>query len=107
MLDLDKELNDLGIKFKNLYWVKAPSYPYGTYDDIVLIRGNDEKLTIVEHDTSIELYTDRIDEESEGLIEAWLNQKNFEFKKSRVWVDSEKHFQSIYEFSFIEKKGDK
>ena len=106
MLDLDKELNELSIPFKNLYWVKAPAYPYGIYDDVVLIRGNDEKLTIVEHDTTIELYSGRIDEDSEGLIEVWLNNKNYEFKKTRVWIDSEKHYSTIYEFSFIEKKGD-
>ena len=106
MLDLDKELNDLSIPFKNLYWVKAPAYPYGIYDDVVLFRGDDERLTIAEHDTTIELYTERVDEKSEGLIEAWLNNKNFEFKKTRIWIESEKHFETIYEFSFIEKKGD-
>jgi hypothetical protein len=106
MLDLDKELNALLIPFKNLYWVKAPAYPYGIYDDVVLIRGNDEKLTIVEHDTTIELYSGRLDEKSEGLIETWLNNKNYEFKKTRIWIDSEKHYSTIYEFSFIEKKGE-
>lgn len=106
MLDLDKELNELSIPFKNLHWVKAPAYPYGIYDDAVIERGHDEKLTIVEHDTTIELYTERIDEESEALIETWLNMKIFEFEKTRIWIDSEKHYSTIYEFSFIEKKGE-
>lgn len=105
MVDLDKELNGLSIPFKNLYWVKAPAYPYGIYDDVVLHRGSDEKLSIVEHDTTIELYSLH-DDGSEELIENWLNNKKFEFKKTRVWIDSEKHYSTIYEFSFIEKKGE-
>ena len=106
MVDLDKELNALSIPFKNLYWVKAPAYPYGIYDDVVLHRGSDDKLSIVEHDTTIELYSGRIDEDSELLIEEWLNNRKYEFKKTRIWIDSEKHYSAIYEFSFIEKKGE-
>lgn len=105
MLDLDKELNSTGIPFKNLYWVKSPAYPYGIYDDTLLIRGDDERLTIVEHTTTLELYAEKIDANAEDKIENWLNDKHFEFNKSRYWIDSEKHFQTIYEFEFIEKKG--
>lgn len=105
MLDLDNELRTTGIPFKNLYWVKAPTYPYGIYDDIVLYRGDDERLTIAEHDTTLELYSEKIDVESEKKLEDWLKDKKFEFKKSRYWIESEKHYQTIYEFEFIEKKG--
>ena len=105
MLDLKEELETTGIKFKPLYWVKAPAYPYGIFDDVVLYRGDDEKLRIVEHDTTLELYAEKIDYESEKKIEDWIDSKDFEFKKTRIWIDSEKHYSTIYEFSFTEKKG--
>lgn len=105
MLDLDTELKTTGIPFKRLYWVKAPVYPYGIYDDVLLIRGDDERLTIVEHNTTLELYAEKIDVESEAKIEEWLKSKKFEFEKTQIWIDSEKHYQTIYEFEFIEKKG--
>lgn len=103
MLDLDNELNTTGIPFKNLYWVKAPSYPYGIFDDIVTARGDDEHVRALVHDTTIELYSQKIDVDSEKKIEKWLINKNYGFKRTRYWVESEKHFQTIYEFSFIEK----
>lgn len=103
MLDLDNELNTTGIPFKNIYWVKAPSYPYGIFDDVTLFRGDDERLRIAEHETRLELYAEKVDINSEKKIEEWLKNKNFGFKRTRYWVESEKHFQTVYEFSFIEK----
>ena len=105
MVDLDIELKTTGIPFKNLYWQKAPAYPYGIYDDVTLHRGDDEKLRVVEHNTSLELYSEKIDANAEKKIEEWLEGKGFEFEKNRYWIESEKHFQTVYDFEFIEKKG--
>lgn len=105
MLNLDIELKATGVPFKNLYWQKAPAYPYGIYDDVTVHRGDDEKLRVVEHNTTLELYSEKIDVNAEKKIEDWLEVKGFEFEKNRYWVESEKHFQTTYDFEFIEKKG--
>lgn len=74
--------------------------------DDVTTRGADDRLCIKEHDLTVELYSDTETSlsEAESSLEACFVDKAMSFEHvSRAWIESEKHLQSTYQLSFMEK----
>jgi hypothetical protein len=103
MLDVKTWLETTGMKAAELRFLKPPSRPYIIFLDNKEVRGAATRNCIANRDITIELYSDKIDNEAEQKIEDLLNEKAIEYTKDRTWIDSEKLFQTLYDFNLIEK----
>lgn len=103
MLAIKSWLETTGMKVAEERFLRPPVLPYIVFLESRTVGGADNKNCIAERTITIELYSDRINYEKEELIENLLNEKEMEFIKSRVWIDTEKCFQTLYDFNFIEK----
>ena len=84
--------------------VTPPKTSYVVFSQSFERRGADSKNLIKEFDVTFELYSQKPDPESEEKIEAQLDQRVIEFtKQERYFIQSEQLYQTIYEFSYIEK----
>ena len=64
-------------------------------------RGADDKNLIKSRDITIELYFET-ESDAEAKIEVLLNALPVEFSKDTVWLDSEKMYETIYNFELEE-----
>lgn len=103
MLDVKAWLETTGIKTAEERFLTPPAYPYIVFTDDPEVRGSDSKNCIANRDISIELYSDKVNKEAEGKIKALLDEKAITYKRDRTWIDTEKHFQTVYDFNLIEK----
>lgn len=104
---VDKILKETGIPYKETTFKKAPSTTYAIYTDTINRRGGDSKNLLNDHRIFIELYSRSIDLESEKKLESQFDKFAVNFNKSeRVWFEDEQVYQTIYEFNYIEKRGD-
>lgn len=104
MLDVKNLLEQTGLKVGEVAFLKPPALPY-----IIILEdkeelGSDKVNNIINRDITIELYSEKINKEKEESIEKLLKSKSLKFKKERVYVDSEKIFETIYTFSIYEKE---
>lgn len=91
-------------KIKELRYLTPPSLPYNLFVDEKKYRGADLQNNIVEHNLTIEHYSETIDNENEKVIEDFLNAELKQYEKNREWLNEEKMFVTIYELEpFIEK----
>lgn len=103
MLDVKVWLETTGMKVAEVSFIKPPQLPYIAFLESRNVRGADNKNLIADRELSIELYSAKIDRESEQKIEDILNEKSIEYSKDRTWIDSEKFFQTVYDFNLLEK----
>ncbi|MEH6942953.1 hypothetical protein [Bacillus sp. JJ722] len=103
-MEIKEWLESTGYKVKEVRFLTPPPYPYIIFFDNTETRGADEVNLVIDHEIFIELYSESIDKVAESKIEALLEKKAYEYTKSRDWIGSESHFQTIYEFEFIEKR---
>ena len=103
MLDIKPWLEITGYKVAEERFLKPPELPYIIFTEVTNISGADDKNCIADRNISIEHYSEKISKVSEKRIEDLLNEKAIEFKKDRTWIESEKFFQTVYNFSLIEK----
>ena len=83
-----------------------PKEDYCVWNDSKNTYGADNKNLVVEHNISIELYEYSPNDDLEESIEARFDDLAiFYDKQERYWLDSEKLFQIVYEFTYLEKKG--
>ena len=75
--------NGTGMKIKELRYLKAPPLPYNIFIDEQVHRGADLKNNIVEHNITIEHYSETIDEENEKIIESFLDSEQKQYDKDR------------------------
>lgn len=108
-IDLDKELNALGIPFNLVgYETKAPAYPYGIYLDDIDVSGGDDvsPRRIVKHEIIIELYH----KTREGLfaacaiLEKWLDNIPLDYRRELTFIVEEDHFLANYKTNYSTKK---
>lgn len=104
-MDIKKWFEDgTNMKIKELRYLKMPPLPYNIFIDDTVYRGADLKNNIIEHNVSIEHYSDAIDIANEITIEDFLNSENKHFEKSREWLQEEQLFVTVYELeTFLEK----
>ena len=104
---VDNIFRGTDIPYKETRFNKAPSTTYAIYTDSITRRGGDSKNLLNDHRIFIELYSRSIDSESEKKIESQLDKLVMNYNKSeRVWFDDEQIYQVIYDFNYIEKRGD-
>lgn len=85
----------------------SPSETYAVFNDSRDVRGSDDLNMIVDHDVTIELYEYTPDPEAEARIESAFDAHSIAYnKQSRYWIQSEQLYQTIYEFNYVEKKGE-
>lgn len=104
-MDVKKWFEDgTGMKIKELRYLKMPSLPYNIFIDDEVYRGADLKNNIIEHNITIEHYSETIDESNEKIIENFLDNEEKTYSKSREWLSDEGLFVTLYELNtFLEK----
>lgn len=104
MLDIKEWLSKTDYKTAEVRFLKPPPLPYIIFIEEQDIGGADGLNNIISRKITLELYSEVIDSEAESKIENLINDQLFNFKKSRTWIESEKFFQTMYDFEFVEKR---
>lgn len=99
--DILKEIN---IDNKEGAYIKAPKPPYISYW-IIKEHRTYNGVFICVNNTTLELYTLKLDKILEDRIENILMHHDLDFYKSTEWIESEKKYQTVYEFSYYTKGG--
>lgn len=103
MLDVKSWLETTGMEVAENHFKKPPALPYVVFLESGNYGGADSKNCIADRSITIELYSDKINETAEAKIEALLNDIAKEYLKDRIWIDSERRFQTMYDFNLLEK----
>lgn len=96
-------LESTGMKVAEERFLNPPPFPYVVFSEELDTSGADNKNCIANRNITVELYSESINREAEGKIEALLNEKIFKFKKDRTWIESQRFYQTVYDFQFTEK----
>ena len=100
-----KEMREeTGLKVAEDCFLRTPALPYIVFLEKSNCNGADNKVFILERDITVELYSSRINREKENELEEIFIKNYIDFRKNRIWIDSEKVFQTVYDFSLYEKK---
>ena len=109
-MDIKKWFEDgTGLKIKEYRYRKMPPLPYNTFIDDKNYRGSDLEINIIEHNVTIEHYSEDIDTNDEKIIETFLNNEKSKlqyeyYEKNREWLETESMWITIYELgTFLEK----
>lgn len=92
-----------GIKVAEVCFSKPPAYPYINFLEDIRSSGADNKICLYDRNITLELYSEKINHEAELKIENLLNERSIEYEKSCTWIDSERCFQTVYNFNLVEK----
>lgn len=103
MLDVKSWLETTGMKVAENHFNKPPALPYVVFLESGNFGGADSKNCVANRNITIELYSDKINKTEEAKIEALLNYRAIEYLKDRTWLDSERLFQTMYDFNLLEK----
>lgn len=96
-----------GIPSRRTRYPSPPTTAYAVYHGGVTTDGPDGINAIFTHDYTVELYTHNPEEAdtAEANMEKALNDAGKAWsKQDRYWLQSEQLYQTIYEFSHIEKR---
>lgn len=84
-----------------------PATTYAIYFDDVEADGPDNMNLIFHHNVTVELYEPTRDNATEAAIEAILDARGVRWtKQSKYWLKAIQRFQTIYEFTYIEKRSE-
>ncbi len=106
MLDIKNWLETTDINTADTAFKKKTELPYIVFLEDTSTNGSDDTNLMALRDVNVEFYSSKISRTNEKKIESLLDDKGFEYKKSRIWLEDEKCFQTIYDFSFLERKDD-
>jgi hypothetical protein len=84
-------------------FAKPPKPPYIVFIEGTDMRGADSRNCIAERTINLELYAEAVDVAAEMAIENLLNARPVEYSKERIWISSERYFQTVYEINLVEK----
>jgi hypothetical protein len=108
MLDLKVELKETNIPFELIQWVKAPDYPYGTFDDVVDVRGADLPIMwrILTHAVSISAYHKDYDQILlvRDRLAAWADARALTYRLRIQYIDDEDHYAVVLTSTITEKE---
>lgn len=92
------------LTWKELRYIKSPPLPYEIFIDELVYRGADELNNIIEHNISLEHYSENIDSTNEKIIEDFLDEEELHFEKNREWLNEEELYVTVYSLeTFLEK----
>ena len=103
---VDKLLTAAGIAARRSRFIKPPAGTFAVWMDDVSTDGPDGMPPcIFTHDITVELYTDKPDPTAEAALETQMSARGLHWtKQERFWIQSEQFYQTIYEFTYIEKR---
>lgn len=95
-----------GIPERGSRFVTPPAGTYAVWFDDLDTDGPDGMPPrIFTHDVTLELYEHKKDAAAVQALERELSAAGLHWsKQDRVWIKSEQLYQTIYEFTYIEKK---
>ena len=109
MLDLRAELNETGIPFEPIGWVKAPAYPYGVFDDVLDYRSTDlpSRVAVIKHSVTITAYHSDYAQIliASEVIQEWARARGLEYRVRIQYIDDEGHYSATLTTIITEKKG--
>lgn len=99
-------LTAAGLKERGSRFVKPPAGTYAVWFDDITADGPDGMPPrIFKHDVSVELYEPKKDAAAVQALERELNARGLHwYKQDRLWLQSEQMYQTVYEFTYIEKR---
>lgn len=104
---IEKVLTASGVPYRQTRFLRPPAGTYAVYMDDVETDGPDGIPCIFHHDATVELYAPNPADsaDAEAAVEAALRAAGLHWKKqSRYWIQSEQRYQTIYEFTYTEKR---
>ena len=101
MLAIKQWLETTGMTVAEERFLKPPALPYVVFTETTIVGGADDKNLIADRQISVELYSDKINVTAEQIVESLLNE--IHYTKSRIWVQTEMFFQTVYDFTLTEK----
>lgn len=93
-----------GIPTAEVAFTKPQKLPFIAIIDRTDAGGDDFHTRIISHDLTVEFYSERINAANESRIEAAFEKKAWKASKDRIWLNSEKMFETIYSINFTEKR---
>ncbi len=95
-----------GIPARQSRFIKAPAGTYAVWNDDITTDGPDGMPPcIFSHSVTVELYSHKPDPATEAALEEQLGAKGLHWtKQDRYWIASEQIYQTIYEFTYTEKR---
>lgn len=99
-------LTAAGIQERGSRFVKPPAGTYAVWFDDTDTDGPDGMPPrIFTHSVTVELYEPKKDDAAVVALEAEMNARGLHWtKQDRLWIQSEQMYQTIYEFTYIEKR---
>lgn len=99
-------LTAAGVQERGSRFTKPPAGTYAVWFDHVTAGGADGQApSIFRHDITLELYSPKQDPQSEAAIEQQLGLRGLEWEKGeRYWIQTEQIYQTVYDFSYTEKR---
>jgi hypothetical protein len=103
---VSKILTAAGIPERGSRFTKPPAVTYAVWFDDIETDGPDGMPPcIFTHNCTIELYEPKKDPKAVAALEAELTARGLKWtKEDRYWIASEQMYQTIYEFTRIEKR---
>ncbi|MDL2252661.1 hypothetical protein LJC49_01125 [Ruminococcaceae bacterium OttesenSCG-928-I18] len=102
--DTKEWLEQTGIRTTEASFRTPPAFPYQTFFEFWETQGPDMvpgALQLVE--IHVDQYQETKNRDHEHLLEDLLAQEGVNYTKERTWVDTEKMWQTAYEFSLFKK----
>lgn len=95
-----------GIRERGNRFAKPPAGTYAVWFDDIDTDGPDgEPPRIFKHSVSLELYEPRKDDAARNALEAQIGARGLRWtRQDRLWIQSEQMYQTVYEFSYTEKR---
>lgn len=104
-----------GIKERGNRFTKPPAGTYAVWFDDIDTDGPDilppvafkygMPPAVVKHSARLEVYEPKKDDAALAALEAQLSARGLHWiKHDRVWIQSEQMYQTIYEFTYTEKR---
>lgn len=102
---VNKIMDASGVEHRESRYIGKAS-TYAVWMDDQSTEGPDGLPALaIRHDITVELYTGKPDPEAEAAIEAAIVAEGLQFtKQSRYWLPTEQMYQTIYEFTYFEKR---
>lgn len=99
-------LTAAGIQERRSRFTKPPGSTYAVWFDDLTTDGPDGlPPCIFTHDVSIELYEQKPDNAAVAALERELTAAGVKWtKQDRFWITSEQMYQTVYEFTYTEKR---
>lgn len=93
-----------GIPTAEVAFTQPQKLPFIAVIDKTAEDGDDFHAWTIEHDLTVELYAERINAEAERKLENALGEKGWKCTKERMWINTEKMFETVYTTNFMEKR---